>query len=86
MGMDAATRTHTPTTQDSSKAVAISRHCNLQYDLKSDFGQVQTHKVTPEVLALFPYQQDTLTNKRETYPLQNQTAAVAPEALAIFLD
>jgi hypothetical protein len=86
MGVDAAARTHIPATQDSSKAVAISRRCNLQSDLKSDFGQVQTHKVTPEALALSPFQQDPIMNKRETYPLQNQTSAVAPEALAIFSD
>jgi hypothetical protein len=86
MGVDAAARTHIPATQDSSKAVAISRRCNLQSDPKSDFGKVQTHKVAPEALALFPFQQDPITNKRETYPLQNQTAEVAPEALAIFPD
>jgi hypothetical protein len=86
MGVDAAARTHIPATQDSSKAVSISRRYNLQYDPKIDVGQVQTHKVTLEALALFPFQQDPITNKRETYPLQNQTAAVAPEALAIFSD
>jgi hypothetical protein len=51
---------------------------------KSDFGQGQTHKVTPEALSLVPVQQDTIANERETYPLQNQTTVVAPEALAIF--
>jgi hypothetical protein len=86
MGVDAAARTHIPATQDSSRAVAISRRCNLQSDLKSDFGQVQAHKITLEALSLLPFQQDTITNKRETYPLQNQTAAVAPEALTIFSD
>jgi hypothetical protein len=86
MGVDAAARTHIPATQDSSNAVAISRRCNLQSDPKSDFGQVQTRKVTPEALALLPFQQDPITNKRETYPLQNQTAEVAPEALANFAD
>jgi hypothetical protein len=86
MGVDAAARTHIPATQDSSKAVAISRRCNPQSDPKSDFGQVQTHKVTPEALALSPFQQDLITNMQETYPLQNQTAAVAPEALTIFSD
>jgi hypothetical protein len=75
-----------PATQDSSKAVAISRSCNLQSDLKSDFGQVQTHKVTPEALALCPFHKDPIMNMRETYPLQNQTDAVAPEALASFSD
>jgi hypothetical protein len=84
--VDAAARTHTHATQDSSKAVAISRHCNLQSDPKRYFGQVQTQKVTPEALTLFTFQQDTITNKRETHPLQNQTAAVAPEALTIFSD
>jgi hypothetical protein len=86
MGVDAAVRTHIPATQDSSKAVANSRRCNPQSDPKSDFGQVQTHKVTPEALALFPFQQDTITNKREKYLLQNHTTAVAPKALAIFSD
>jgi hypothetical protein len=86
MGVDAAARTHFPAVQDSSKAVANSRRCNLQSDPRSDFGQLQTHKVMPEALALFPYQQDTITNERETYPLQNQTTVVAPEALAIFSD
>jgi hypothetical protein len=86
MGVDAAARTHIPATQDSSKAVEISRRCNLQSDPKSGFGQVQTHKVTPEALASFPFQQDPITNKREKYPLQNYTAAAAPEALAIFSD
>jgi hypothetical protein len=86
MGVDAAARTHIPATQDSSKAVAISRRCNLQSDLRSDFGQVLTHKVTPEALALFPFQKDTILNERETYPLQNQTTAVPPEALANLSD
>jgi hypothetical protein len=86
MGVYAAARTHIPRMQDSIKAVANSRRCNPQSDPKSDFGQVQTHKVTPEALELFPFQQDTITNEREKYPLQNQTTAVAPEALAIFSD
>jgi hypothetical protein len=86
MGVDAAARTHIPAMQDISNDVAISRRFNLQSDPKSDFGKVQTRKATPEALALFPFQQDPITNKRETYPLQNQTAAVAPEALTIFSD
>jgi hypothetical protein len=86
MGVDAASRTHIPATQDSSKAVVNSRRCNPQSYPKSDFGQVQTHKVTPEALSLFPFQQDTITHEREKYPLQNQTTAVAPEALANFSD
>jgi hypothetical protein len=86
MGVDAAARTHIPATQDSSNTVTISRRCNQQSDPKSDFGQVQTRKVTPEALALLPIQKDPVTNKRETYPLQNQTAAAAPEALANFSD
>jgi hypothetical protein len=64
MGVEAAARTHIPATQDSSTAVAISHCCNLQSDTKSDFGQVQTHKVMPEALALFPLHQDTITKKR----------------------
>jgi hypothetical protein len=86
MGVDAAARTHIPAMQDSSKDVANSRRCNPQSDPKSEFGQVQTHKVTPEALALFPFQQDTITKEREKYLLQNQTTAVAPEALANFSD
>jgi hypothetical protein len=86
MGVDAAARTYIPATQDSSNSVAISRRCNLQSDLKSDFGQVQTRKVTPEALALLPFQQDHIMNKREKYPLQKQTAAVSPEALTNFSD
>jgi hypothetical protein len=86
MGVDAAARTHIPAMQDRSNAVAISHRCNLQSDPKSDFGQVQTRKVTTEALSLLPLQQDPITNKRETYPLQNQTAAVAPEALTNFSD
>jgi hypothetical protein len=82
MGVDAAARTHIPATQDSSKAVANSRRCNPQSDPKSDVGQVQTHKVTPEALTLFTFQQDTITNEIEKYPLQDQTTTVAPEALA----
>jgi hypothetical protein len=48
MGVDAAALTHIPATQNSSNDVAISRRCNLQSDPKSDFGQMQTRKVTPE--------------------------------------
>jgi hypothetical protein len=84
MGVDALARTPIPATQDSSNTVAISRRYNLQSDPKSDFGQVQTRKVALEALALLLFQQDHITNKRETYPLQNQTAAVAPETLTIF--
>jgi hypothetical protein len=86
MGVEAAARTHIPATRDSSKAVSKSRRCNQQPDPKSDFGQLQTHKVTPETLALFTFQQDTITNEREKYPLQDQTTTVAPEALAFFSD
>jgi hypothetical protein len=75
MGVDAAARTHIPATQDSSKAIAISRRYNLQSDPKSDFGQVQTCTVMPEALSLFPFQQYPIMSKRETYPLQNQTSA-----------
>jgi hypothetical protein len=82
MGVDAAARTHIPATQDRSNAVAISRR--WQSGPKSDFGQMQTCKVTREALALLPFQQDPITNKRETYTLQNQTATVAPEALVFF--
>jgi hypothetical protein len=86
MGVEDAARTNIPATQDSSKAVANSRCCNPQSDPKSDFGQVQTHKDTPEALSLFPFQQDTITNEREKYPLKNQTTTVAPEALTKISD
>jgi hypothetical protein len=86
MGVEAAAHTHFPATQDSSKAVANSRRYNPRSDPKSGFGQVQTHKVPPEALALFTFQQDTITNKREKYPLQDQTTTVAPEALTKFSD
>jgi hypothetical protein len=32
------------------------------------------------------FQQGTITNKREKYPLQDQTTTIAPEALKNFLD
>jgi hypothetical protein len=86
MGVESAARTNFPATQDISKAVANSRRCNPQSDPKIDFGQVQTHKVTPEALSLFTFQQDTITNEREKYPLQDKTTTVAPEALAFFSD
>jgi hypothetical protein len=86
LGVVAAVCTHIPATQDSSTAVKNSRRCNPQSDPKSDFGQVQTQKVTPEALALFTFQQDTITNEREKYPLQDQATTVAPEALTIFSD
>jgi hypothetical protein len=86
MVVEAASRTHFPATQDSSKAVANNRRCNPQSDPKSDVGQVQTHKVTPGALSLFTFQQGTITNEREKYPLQDQTTTVALEALAIFSD
>jgi hypothetical protein len=65
MGVEAAARTHIPATQDSSKAVTNSRRCNPQSDPKIVFGQEQTHKVTPEALSLFTFQQDTITSERE---------------------
>jgi hypothetical protein len=86
MGVEAAARTHFPAMLDSSKAVANSRRFNPQSDQKSDFGQVQTHKVTPEALPLFTFQQDTITNEREKYPLQDQTTTVEPESLTTFSD
>jgi hypothetical protein len=77
MGVEAAVHTHFPATQGSSKAVANSRRRNPQSDPKSDFGQVQTHKVTPEALALITFQQGPL-KKREKNMLQDQTTTVAP--------
>jgi hypothetical protein len=82
MGVEAASHTHPPATQDSRKAVPNSRRCNQQSDPESNFGQVQTHKALPEALAIFTFQQGTMTNRREKYPLQDQTTTVAPEALA----
>jgi hypothetical protein len=70
MGVEAAAHTHFPVMKDSSKAVANSRRCNPQSDPKRDFGQVQTHKVTPEALSLFTFQQGTIMNERENSPLQ----------------
>jgi hypothetical protein len=69
MGVETAAHTHLPATQDSRKAVPNSRHCNQQSDPKSNFGQVQTHKAPPEALAIFTFQQGTMTNEREKYPL-----------------
>jgi hypothetical protein len=88
MGVEdvAHTHTHLPATQESIKAVANSRRCNPQSYPKRDFGQVQTHKFPLEALAIFIFQQGTITNEGEKYPLQDQTTTVAPEALAIFSD
>jgi hypothetical protein len=86
MGVEAAAHTHLPAMQDGRKAVPNSRRCNQQSDPESNFGQVQTHKAPPEALEIFTFQQGTMTNGRETYPLQDQTTTVAPEALAIFSD
>jgi hypothetical protein len=86
MGVEAAAHTHFPATQDSSKAVTNSRRCNPQSDPNSDFGQVQTDKVPPEALALFTFQQGTIKNEREKYPLQGQTTTVVPEAIKIISD
>jgi hypothetical protein len=85
-GVEAAAHTHLPATQDSRKAVPNSRRCNQQSDPESNFGQVQTHKAPPEALAICTFQQGTMTNGREKYPLQDQTTTVAPEALVIFSD
>jgi hypothetical protein len=84
MGVEAAAHTHLPATQDSRKTVPNSRRCNQQYDLESNFGQVQTHKAPPEALAICTSQQGTMTNGRDKYLLQDQTTKVAPEALASF--
>jgi hypothetical protein len=84
MGVEAAALTHPPATQDSTGIVHNSRRCNQQSDHESNFGQVQTHKAPPEALAIFMGQQDTMTNNREKYPLQDQTTKVAPEALGFF--
>jgi hypothetical protein len=84
MGVEAAALTHTPAMQDSTGIFHNSRRCNQQSDLESNFGQVQTHKVPPEAIAIFMGQPDTMTNNREKYSLQDQTTMVAPEALDSF--
>jgi hypothetical protein len=81
MGVEAAAHTHPPATQNSTENIHNSRRCNQQSDPESNFGQVQTHKAPPEVLAIFMGEQGTMKNKREKYPLQDQTTKVAPEAL-----
>jgi hypothetical protein len=83
MGVEAAGGA-APATQDSREIVPNSRRCNQQSDPESNFGQVQTHKAPPEALAIFTGQKGTMTNKRDKYPLQDQTTKVAPEALDFF--
>jgi hypothetical protein len=84
MGVEAVAHTHLPATQDRRKTVPNSRRCNQLSDPERNFGQVQPHKASPEALAIFTFQQGTMTNGREKYPLQDQTTKVAPEALANF--
>jgi hypothetical protein len=84
MGVEAAALTHPPAMQDSKGSVHNSRRCNQQSNLERKFGQVQTHKVPPEALAIFMGQPDTMPNNREKYSLQDQTTKVAPEALNFF--
>jgi hypothetical protein len=84
MGVEAAALTHPPATKDSAETVHNSRRCNQQSDLEKNFGKVQTHKAPPGALAIVMGQQDTMTNNREKYPLQDQTNKVAPEALGFF--
>jgi hypothetical protein len=84
MGVEAAALTHPPATEDSTETVHNSRRCNQQSDPESNFGNVQTHKAPPEALAIFMGQQDTMTNNRVKYPLQDQTTKAAPEALESF--
>jgi hypothetical protein len=86
VGVETAAHTHLPATQDSRKAVSNSRRCNPQSNPNSNFGQLQTHKVPPEALAIFTLQQGTITNEIEQYPLEDKTTTVAPEALAKFSD
>jgi hypothetical protein len=81
MGVEAAALTHPPATQDSTGIFHNSRRCNRQSDSESNCGQVQTHKVPPEALAIFMGQPDTMTNNQEKYLVQDQTTKVAPEAL-----
>jgi hypothetical protein len=65
--------------------LSTTASCNQQSDPESNFGPVQIHKAPPEAPAIFLGQQDTMTNNREIYPLQDQTTKVAPEALNFFL-
>jgi hypothetical protein len=84
MGVEAAALTHLPATQDSTETVHNSRRCNQQSGPERNFGQVQTHKASPEALAIFMGQQETMTKNEEKYLLQAQATKVAPEALAFF--
>jgi hypothetical protein len=84
MGVEAAALTHPPATQDSAETVHNNRRCNQQSDPKSNVGPVQIQKAPPEALSICMGQQDTMTNNREKYPLQDQTTKVAPEALEFF--
>jgi hypothetical protein len=84
MGVEAAALAHPPVTQDSAETVHNSRCCNQQSDPESNCGPVQIHKAPPEALAIFMGQQDTMTNNREKYLLQDQTTKVATEALDFF--
>jgi hypothetical protein len=63
-GVEAAALNHTPAKQDSTGIVHHSRRCNQQCDSESNFGQVQTHKVPPEALAICMGQPDTMMNNR----------------------
>jgi hypothetical protein len=85
MGWDAAALTHPPATQDSAGIVHNSRHQNQQSGKEGNPGQVQTHKVPPEALAIFLGQPLTMWNHQEKYPVQEQTTKVAPEALTTFV-
>jgi hypothetical protein len=84
MGVEAVALIHPPTTQDSTVIFHNSRRCNQQSDSESNFGQVKTHKIPPEALAICMGQPDTMTNNREKYLLQDQTTKVATEALEFF--
>jgi hypothetical protein len=86
MGVEAAAQTHLPATQDSKKTIPNSRSCNQQSDPEQYFGQVQAHKDLPEALAICMLQQGTMIKGRQTYPLQDQTTKVVPEAVTIFPD
>jgi hypothetical protein len=77
MAVEAAALTHPPAMHDSTGIVHKSRRCNQQSDSESNFGQIHTHKAPPEALAIFMGQQDTMTNNRENYPLQDQTMCSA---------
>jgi hypothetical protein len=83
-GGDAAALANPPAMQESAGIVHNSRRRNQQFGKEGNHGQVQTHKVPPEALAIFLGQPLTMWNHQEKYPVQEQTTKVVPESLAKF--